>query len=81
MGLISTSFRLSPNPDEVILILARTNTVVNDLVRRLKKSIHDEKSIFNFDNRLKGFPWKIMRTGRADKCDEDIKENSMEIMG
>ncbi|CAD8181032.1 unnamed protein product [Paramecium octaurelia] len=61
-----------------ILVLAKSNSVVNDLIRKIRNSIDTPNSIiYCFDN--KPDKLKILRFGRPEKCDQDIQRQSLEI--
>lgn len=60
------------------MVLAKSNSVVNDLIRKIKNNIELENSIiFCFDK--KPDKLKILRYGRPEKCDRDIERLSLEI--
>ncbi|CAD8099220.1 unnamed protein product [Paramecium sonneborni] len=66
------------NPQGAILLLAKSNSVVNDLVRKIHNNIENKNSIiFCFD--YKPDYLKVVRFGRPEKCDSDIYRMSLEI--
>ncbi|CAK85869.1 unnamed protein product (macronuclear) [Paramecium tetraurelia] len=66
------------NPQGCILVLAKSNSVVNDLVRKITDSIEKPNSIIYCFNRKPDY-LKILRFGRPEKCDKDIQRLSLEI--
>ncbi|CAK64865.1 unnamed protein product (macronuclear) [Paramecium tetraurelia] len=62
-----------------ILVLAKSNSVVNDLVRKIQKNIEEQNSIIYCFNQKPDF-LKVIRFGRPGLCESDIEENSLEIL-
>ncbi|CAD8107812.1 unnamed protein product [Paramecium sonneborni] len=61
-----------------ILILAKSNSVVNDLVRKINKNTQEKDSIiYCFDYKPEFL--KVIRFGRPSLCDQDIAKLSLEI--
>ncbi|CAD8176971.1 unnamed protein product [Paramecium pentaurelia] len=61
-----------------ILILAKSNSVVNDLVRKIQKNIQEQNSII-YCFKQKPDYLKVVRFGRPNLCDQDIEQHSLEI--
>lgn len=70
--------RSDNNPQGGILLLAKSNSVVNDLIRKIQNNIEKENSIIYCFNK-KPNKLKVLRFGRPEKCDNDIMRLSLEI--
>ncbi|CAD8084458.1 unnamed protein product [Paramecium primaurelia] len=82
IGIISIMsellIRSDNNPQGGILLLAKSNSVVNDLIRKIQNNIEKENSIIYCFNK-KPNKLKVLRFGRPEKCDNDIMRLSLEI--
>ncbi|CAD8170681.1 unnamed protein product [Paramecium pentaurelia] len=80
LSIFQNLLKESRNQDQkdIILILGKSNGIVNDLVRKINKSIQTQNSIINCLNEEPNY-LKVLRYGRPDLCENDIARYSVEI--
>ncbi|CAD8086625.1 unnamed protein product [Paramecium sonneborni] len=66
------------NKKDIILILGKSNSVVNDLVRKINQKLDDQNSIINCSDEQPDH-LKVVRFGRPELCENDIARYSLEI--
>ncbi|CAD8174832.1 unnamed protein product [Paramecium octaurelia] len=80
LSIFQSLLKESRNEDkkDVILILGKSNGIVNDLVRKINKSIETQNSII-YCSEEQPQSLKVLRYGRPDLCENDIARYSVEI--